>query len=58
MITLLSDFGSASPYPAEMKLALAALTDAVLLDITHDVPPHDVRTVDVRELTSAVVCSP
>ena len=44
MITLLSDFGSASPYPAEMKLALAALTDAVLVDITHDVPPHDVRT--------------
>jgi S-adenosylmethionine hydrolase len=44
MITLLSDFGSASPYPAEMKLTLAALTDAVLMDITHDVPPHDVRT--------------
>lgn len=44
MITLLSDFGSSSPYPAEMKLTLAALTDAVLLDITHDVPPRDVRT--------------
>ena len=44
MITLLSDFGSTSPYPAEMKLTLAALTDAVLMDITHDVPPHDVRT--------------
>lgn len=44
MITLLSDFGSSSPYPAEMKLTLAAHTDAVLVDITHDVPPHDVRT--------------
>lgn len=44
LITLLSDFGSASPYPAQMKVALAARTGAVLVDITHDVPPHDVRT--------------
>jgi hypothetical protein len=44
MITLLSDFGSASPYPAQMRLALAALTDAVIVEITHDVPRHDVRT--------------
>lgn len=43
LVTLLSDFGSAGPYPAEMKLVLAAHTDAVLVDISHDVPRHDVR---------------
>jgi S-adenosylmethionine hydrolase len=43
LVTLLTDFGSASPYPAEMKLALAACTDAAVVDISHDVPRHDVR---------------
>lgn len=43
IITLLSDFGATSPYPGEMRLALAARTNAVLVDITHDVPPHDIR---------------
>jgi S-adenosylmethionine hydrolase len=43
IVTLLSDFGSASPYPAQMKAVLAAACDAVLVDITHDVPRHDVR---------------
>src|SRR5574341_1182482 len=44
LVALLSDFGSAGPYPAQMRLVLAALTDAVLVEITHDVPRHDVRT--------------
>ncbi len=44
LVTLLSDFGSTSPYPAEMKAALAAQCEALIIDITHDVPPHDVRT--------------
>lgn len=44
VITLLSDFGSTSPYPGQMKLALAARTGAALLDISHDVPRHDLRT--------------
>jgi len=44
IITLLSDFGSGSPYPAEMKAVLAGQCEAVLIDITHDVPRHDVRT--------------
>jgi S-adenosylmethionine hydrolase len=43
LVTLLTDFGSASPYPAEMKLVLAARTDAAVMDISHDVPRHDVR---------------
>ena len=44
IVTFLSDFGSHSPYPAQMKAVLAASCDAVLIDITHDVPRHDVRT--------------
>jgi len=44
IVTLLSDFGSHSPYPAQMKAVLAASCDAVFIDITHDVPRHDVRT--------------
>lgn len=44
IVTLLSDFGSNSPYPAQMKAVVAAACDAVLIDITHDVPRHDIRT--------------
>ncbi len=42
LVTLLSDFGSASPYPAAMKAVLATLCDATLIDISHDVPRHAV----------------
>lgn len=42
IITLLTDFGSASPYPAEMKGVLLGLCRATIVDITHDVPRHDV----------------
>src|SRR3989441_6866769 len=45
IVTLLSDFGSHSPYPAQMKAVLAGSCDAVFIDITHDVPRHDVRQV-------------
>ncbi|HEX4840744.1 MAG TPA: SAM-dependent chlorinase/fluorinase [bacterium] len=44
IVTLLSDFGSRSPYPAQMKAVLAASCDAVFIDITHDVPRHDIQT--------------
>lgn len=43
LVTLLSDFGSHSPYPAAMKAVVAALCDPLFVDITHDVPRHDVR---------------
>src|SRR3989454_8625658 len=43
IVTLLSDFGSGSPYPGQMKAVLASSCDAVFVDITHDVPRHDVR---------------
>ncbi len=42
IITLLSDFGSL--YPAEMKGAILSRTrDAVLVDISHHIPPQDIR---------------
>ncbi|HEY3248592.1 MAG TPA: SAM-dependent chlorinase/fluorinase [bacterium] len=43
IVTLLSDFGSASPYPAAMKAVLARRSGATLIDISHDVPRHDVQ---------------
>jgi S-adenosylmethionine hydrolase len=43
IVTFLSDFGSRSPYPAAMKGAAAAAGALTFVDISHDVPRHDVR---------------
>jgi S-adenosylmethionine hydrolase len=44
IITLLTDFGSHDAYVAEMKATLlAGAPNAVLVDITHEVVPGDVR---------------
>ncbi|MCS6903412.1 MAG: S-adenosyl-l-methionine hydroxide adenosyltransferase family protein [Candidatus Bipolaricaulota bacterium] len=44
MITWLSDFGSASGYPAAMKgVALQICPGATFVDISHDVERHNVR---------------
>lgn len=44
LITLLTDFGSADSYVGEVKGVLTSRTfDARLVDITHHVPPGDVR---------------
>jgi S-adenosyl-L-methionine hydrolase (adenosine-forming) len=44
IITLLTDFGTADGYVAEMKgVLLSALPDAVLVDLTHDIPAQDVE---------------
>ena len=43
IVTLLSDFGAGSGYPAQMKgVLLSALPDAQLVDLSHDVPAYDV----------------
>ena len=43
-ITLLTDFGTTDSYVAEIKgVLLSAAPDAVLVDVTHQVPPGDVR---------------
>jgi len=43
IITFLTDFGINSNYVAQMKGATLSLIDATLIDITHDVTPHDIR---------------
>ena len=43
VIALLTDFGSRDHYAGAMKgVALAICPDVTLVDITHDLPPHDV----------------
>ncbi|HEY4303303.1 MAG TPA: SAM-dependent chlorinase/fluorinase [Gemmatimonadaceae bacterium] len=44
IITLLTDFGTVDGYVGEMKgVLLSGAPDAVIVDITHDVPPQDVE---------------
>lgn len=44
LFTLTTDYGSASPYPAQVKaVLLAAIPDARIVDVTHEVPAFDVR---------------
>jgi S-adenosylmethionine hydrolase len=43
VIALLTDFGTRDHYAGTMKgVALTLCPDATLVDITHDIPPHDV----------------
>src|SRR5881275_2875325 len=43
VIAMLSDFGTRDHYAGTMKgVALGICPDATLVDITHEVPPHDV----------------
>lgn len=43
IVTLLTDFGAGSGYPAQMKgVILSALPGATLVDLSHEVPRHDV----------------
>src|SRR5881398_1578014 len=43
VIALLTDFGSKDHYAGTMKgVALGICPDATLVDISHDLPPHDV----------------
>lgn len=43
LMTFLSDFGYKSSYVAQMKGVAYNITDATLLDITHNIKPHDIR---------------
>jgi S-adenosylmethionine hydrolase len=44
MITLTTDFGAGSPYVAQIKGVILALQpQAVLVDLTHSIPPQDIR---------------
>lgn len=45
IVTLLTDFGSSSHYVAQMKgVVLATCPNCQLVDISHEVPPQDIRT--------------
>ena len=42
LITILTDFGTADGYVAEMKgVLLTALPEATVVDVAHDIPPQD-----------------
>jgi len=43
IITFLTDFGLKGGYVAQMKGVALSITDARLIDITHDITPHNVR---------------
>ena len=44
IVTLLTDFGTADGYVAEVKGVIFARTpDAEIVDVTHDIPPQDVE---------------
>jgi len=42
-ITFLSDFGTKDGYVAQMKGVASSITDARLIDITHEIAPHQIR---------------
>ena len=45
VIALLTDFGTSDHYVGVMKGVIAGLCpDAVVIDITHDIPPQDIRS--------------
>ena len=45
VITLLTDFGTVDPYVGMMKGVIATICpDANVVDVTHEVPPQDIRT--------------
>jgi S-adenosylmethionine hydrolase len=43
IITFLTDFGMSSGYVAQMKGVISSITDARIVDITHDIKAHDLR---------------
>ena len=47
IVTLLTDFGTADGYVAEMKgVLLAHAPEAQLVDASHDLPPQDVEPAE------------
>src|SRR5262245_9010783 len=46
IITLTTDFGTSSPFVAAMKGVILGINPAArIVDLTHDIPPHDLRHV-------------
>lgn len=58
VVALLTDFGTRDPYVAAMKgVVLSICPDVTLVDLTHDIPPHDVRA-GARTLASCYAYYP
>lgn len=56
IVTLLTDFGHADTYVGQVKGAILAIApDTQIVDLTHEVPPQDVRTGAFHLWSSAVV---
>lgn len=59
VITLTTDFGTRDPYVAEMKAVILGLNPAVhLVDVTHEIAPHDVVEGGLAVEAMAAVCPP
>jgi len=43
LITFLTDFGSNSSYVSQMKGVALSITDIKIIDITHDISPHNIK---------------
>ena len=53
VVALLSDFGNRDHYAGTMRgVILGVCPDAALVDVTHDIPPHDIRAASL-ELAAA-----
>src|SRR5437879_12020280 len=49
VIALLTDFGTRDHYAGTMKgVILGICPDATLVDLSHDIPPHDVLTASLE----------
>src|SRR5688572_8930249 len=49
VVALLTDFGTRDHYAGTMKaVILGVCPDVTLVDITHDIPPHDVLTASLE----------
>jgi S-adenosylmethionine hydrolase len=49
VIALLTDFGTRDHYAGTMKAVILSIcADVTLIDITHDIPPHDVLTASLE----------
>jgi len=58
LVTLTTDFGDASPYVASMKGVLLGINPAArLVDLSHRIPPQDIRFADYF-LAAAIPCFP
>ena len=49
VIALMSDFGTCDHYVGAMKgVILSVCPDATLVDISHDIPPHDIQRASLE----------